>query len=97
MYLPWGKVPMFPFGLSDGVFSLSGDSWRNCLTFYASLATDGSLEEYDVKAHRIKCVRKTYDEVDTLLPSAKASDTDTRILESVQVLLVALLRTCCAD
>ena len=54
LYLPWGKVPMFPLALSDDVFSLSPDKFRNCLSFYASLAKDGSIEDFDVKAHRVQ-------------------------------------------
>jgi exoribonuclease II len=90
LYLPWGKVPMFPLDLSDGVFSLSADKHRNCLTFYANLAKDGSVEDMDVKAHRVKCVRMTYDEVDACMSSPPAQNTNPQVQESLQVLKAKL-------
>lgn len=75
---------MFPLDLSDGVFSLSPDKFRNCLSFYASLAEDGSIEDFDVKAHRVKCTRMTYDEVDTCLSSSEAQGVDAEVQSSLQ-------------
>lgn len=77
---------MFPLELSDGVFSLNPDKFRNCLTFYATLAKDGSLEEFDVKAHRVKCTRMTYDDVDAVMASSDGKGTDAQVHESLQVL-----------
>lgn len=77
---------MFPLELSDGVFSLSPEMFRNCLTFYASLGKNGSLEDFEVKVHRVKCIRMTYDDVDASLSSPDTHATDAQVQKSLQVL-----------
>ncbi|NEZ58038.1 RNB domain-containing ribonuclease [Adonisia turfae] len=68
VYLPTGMIPMFPEALATGPMSLRQGEICCALSFGIVLDEAGAVEEYAIKASRIKpTYRLTYDDVDEML------------------------------
>lgn len=75
---------MFPLELSDGVFSLMDGEVHSTVTFVATLAADGALQECEVQAGRVRCSRITYDAADACLAGRSPPDSP-EILDTLRV------------
>lgn len=75
---------MFPLELSDGVFSLGGGQTHSSVTFVATLAADGTMQECDVQPGRVRCTRVTYDDADAYL-AGRAPPPSADVLATLKV------------
>ncbi len=65
LYLPDEIIPMFPFELSHGRFSLLEGELRSALTFKISLGLPFTLSSFEIKPSLIRVKKRfTYEEVD---------------------------------
>lgn len=75
LYLPEGKIPMFPPVLSEGVLSLTVGVAQAMLDFACILDGTGRIDGFDVRPVTATLARRmTYGEVDALLASGPDAD-----------------------
>eukprot|EP01024_Parvocaulis_polyphysoides_P057056 TRINITY_DN6053_c0_g2_i1.p2 TRINITY_DN6053_c0_g2~~TRINITY_DN6053_c0_g2_i1.p2 ORF type:complete len:421 (-),score=68.36 TRINITY_DN6053_c0_g2_i1:205-1386(-) len=70
VYLPTGKIPMFPLSVAEGDFSLNQGQECNAFSIGVIMAEDGSLQHYEFHPSRIIPTQKlTYDDTDEIIES----------------------------
>lgn len=96
LYLPDGKIPMFPPVLSEGALSLAVGGSQAMLDFACVLDDAGRVDGFDVRPVFATLARRlTYGEVDALLardPAEDAADPVMPALRTLRALAVALAR-----
>ena len=84
VYLPAGKLPMLPAGLSEDTASLVADTLRPTLSFFASLDENGQLHTEKICRGIIKVGRRlSYPEADGLLQTQPAFDSYASALQQL--------------
>ncbi len=91
LYLPTGKVPMLPPGLSEGVLSLDGGADRPVMDFACTLSADGLVTGFRVAPVTATLDRRmTYDAVDAILADPASTDPAASALRTLWTLASAL-------
>ena len=91
LYLPTGKVPMLPPGLSEGVLSLDGGADRPVMDFACTLSSDGLVTGFRVApVYATLDRRMTYDAVDAVLADPASADPAAGALRTLRDLASAL-------
>ena len=71
MYLPSGMIPLFPWVLAEGVFSLTVNEERCALSFGAVLDDQGALADVTVVPSKVVVDRRfSYEDVDAIIGQA---------------------------
>ncbi len=87
LYLPNGKLPMFPTVLSEEVLSLSEGAPQPMLDFACRVDASGQVDGFDVRPVTATLARRmTYPEVDGLLGRASLADAEDPILSMLRPL-----------
>lgn len=93
LYLPTGKIPMFPPVLSESTFSLNEGELRPMLDFACDLTTTGAVTEFRVEPVLARVERQlTYEDADRLLEETPSTDRVSPVLRALDDLAVMLLR-----
>eukprot|EP01023_Acetabularia_acetabulum_P004883 TRINITY_DN12049_c0_g1_i7.p1 TRINITY_DN12049_c0_g1~~TRINITY_DN12049_c0_g1_i7.p1 ORF type:complete len:605 (-),score=100.80 TRINITY_DN12049_c0_g1_i7:774-2588(-) len=70
IYLPTGKIPMFPLEVAEVDFSLNMQEECNALSIGVIMGEDGSLQHYEFVPSKILPTQKlTYDQTDEIIDS----------------------------
>lgn len=93
LYLPTGKVPMFPRILSEGAASLTTGQTRPALDFAITLGNGGVVLDFQIQPVSVTLDRRmTYDEVDAVLAEPDSNDPARAVLGQLSSFAEALER-----